>query len=568
MTSRAPACRCIQSARASLIFFMTTAKKDLIIFLPLLLAALLIGNTLRTHYFIPVDDMVFGYEYGEISSSLVRHRSFSNPFGPVAPSQRDTDFLHRFLAPAADLNPAAGSERALPGRNINRARDAVPLPVIATGWMPPAYPLLQAAVFKVLGEKTAASSVLIILIKIALLCFALAVFLDLLIKQKLGFIPILLFALLFAVFLALRRLPCFDHDFALQAAVVTVGLCAPLLAAISNERRYRILLWVTAMIVPLTNPITMMAFLILSGALLLSASDRHARGLLVRAGIASVLVSLAWSIRVTGVTNVRSFIKSNVWNEFYQSNVLDEDGVYEYSGFLLYQPWFKLSDYEEYHLAGEGRFLEKRRQASVQWLTKNPFLYVRKTMGRVKNALVFLEDPDDLMWADSRSFYFDDFSKLLAAGVISYKQSGFNQGEYQYFWTSLEGDRKEVYRLLSSLKLQSTGSVYSAWQQAKDNIIWRRKLPRNVLRGLLYAGIPFAAVICGFLLPALRKSSLFLCAALYYLGHILLYIPIAHYQRYQFPLLGVQCLLIMLVGTSVLTAIYKVTGFSEKTEED
>jgi hypothetical protein len=423
---------------------------------------------------------VFGWEYGNIAQNLAEGRGFSGPFGPSH-------------AP--------------------------------TAWMPPLLPIVVAFVFLTLGVNTWVSALALLTLQ------ALWTWLSLLLLLRLPSSrnQKALFSLIFISYVCLNwGMLLFEfHDTSFIMVLSSMALLS-----LHHLREKKLFLpLVTAAVLPLSSPPLAVAFCL---AAVIGRLERKRLFSLI--GVMLLTTSL-WTIR--NAIAMRAFVplKSNLFFELYQANVADQDGIPQTSTFVLYHPITGFNETKTlYDQKGEIEFLAGYKDLSLEPLSKNPTIYLRKVGTRVFNAFVYLKPVSDLVW--DYSGWRDD----LLTELVQQRLIGPNRPPV--IWCSLQLSANELSARIRHLDPRDQEQTIQSWNRAQYILYHRDHLWNIELWRLAHALFPTLAIIIGLSRRRTRSHPVFKDACSLYLIYLIPYVLISHYVRYQVPLMGLSAYLI------------------------
>jgi hypothetical protein len=426
----------------------------------------------------------FGAEYGNIAENLLLGNGFSGPFGI--------------------------SEEP-------------------TAWMPPLLPMLIAGVFLVAGTKTALALRLLLSLQSLFLWLSLLLLMVQLRRLKLQRWPLVV---VFALYLWANRQMLFYgfHDVSLTILFSCLAL-EGLLRLNRGEWKFPALV---GGLVPLASPALTLAY----GAMTVAskAGWRRIGAVLICVGLSTGL----WTVR--NAVTLQAFVplKSNLWFDFHQANVLDRDGVASYSSFIRYHPFgggkhVQTLVYKE----GEIPFMQDHKRLSYRYLQRKPKDYLSKVASRIANAVWRLQSPNDL--GSSRLMLEAPLqAKLLENRLVVGNRYGVS-------WTCLDSGGETLGPYLSELSWQKKYEIIEDWELAREELYERQAKPLHQVWGYAHALLPSLIILFGLLRPSVRRRLPFRLAVGLYLLYLLPYVLVSHYSRYQLSLIGLMSLLIVLV---------------------
>jgi len=461
-----------------------------------------------------VGNRMFGWEYGFVADSLIGGRGFSDPFG---------------------------------------------VPSGPTAWMPPIPVALVAAQFLVFGPRTPLALWSALTIK----CLGVAASVYLLLRcLDDGRRHRWRYAAALAYVAAIGALPDFFldlHDIWL-VGLVALALVRCFVPLLDGRRDVpRALLLLLSVVAPLTNPALVTPFVMMWAAVLVPAWSRRRAGHgdgsgagaadpPFRLAAASMALCLGTVLSWTAVSAVRvgliAPVKSNMWYDFYQANVLDGDGVLRVSTFYRYHPIHSPAVLDRYVRDGERAFMEWHRRASLAFLREHPREFLTRVARRASNAFVFLRPTDDVWEVDVDRLGGVDVACLEAAGVVALDRHQSSPDVPVYLWTNLSDVPDRFRRELARLGPERPDEIFEQWQDARAAVSGLHRGAGAWLRGLGLAGLPALALVLGASNREVRRDSVFRLAALAYPSFLAPYVLISHYARYQLFVLGIQALLV------------------------
>jgi hypothetical protein len=321
----------------------------------------------------------FAYEYGNIAASIAAGHGFSDLFG------------------TGDHQP--------------------------TAWMPPFYPYLMALVFFVAGTKSVASLWVLLLLR----CMALAFVASRIYHLGSSYRQSLTLLGCFYAF------PCFFpytffgelHDEWLVMSLLVL-LVDGFYRHVSGRGSGWYLLGLFALCAG-TGPILLSALLGMAGLLAMLQVPFLAKRAHLRAHLPQLALPLAVALAVPiawgwySQQQLGKFVplKSNMWLEFYMSNVMSGDGLLRAEHLDQVHPWANLEARKKYLAQGEVAFVDSFRQISNAQLDLAS--YLGKVLRRAANVYMYTQggslakqaDVPTLFWPSAK----DAWRSLLGAVV-------------------------------------------------------------------------------------------------------------------------------------------------------
>lgn len=421
---------------------------------------------------------------------------------------------------------------------------------IRTAWMPPFLSYVQAGIFALFGLDSAISTFLLLAISNAAL--ALTLFFMLRLANECNSTYRHVCILLFSGYLIMNPGP-FILSFHDVWLIAVASMAIPYVLYFHFIKRTLgvspvILL---AVLLPLISPVLSLSFVCIVAWLFLKEyyrywkNNKEVRGLLnhkTRSIPKLLLIAAAFLLPVLlwGSRNYLTFdkfipVKSNLWFDFYQANVYDEDGLVTGFTFANFHPIKNKARLREYQQTGETRLMEEYKERSVTYLKENPSDYFSKVGNRMYSTFVYARHPyDEDFKIDEETLTASDIALLKDKRIVSASNSLNMQIGPETFKTKI-----------SSLELNNQSQIVTEWQQAKAQYDREYSSPLRTLESSLISGIPFLAWLISLLL--IRRSDhekeLFTILSVLYLSYLLPYAMISVHTRYQIPLSALFSLL-------------------------
>ncbi|MDF9799697.1 hypothetical protein OKW21_004960 [Catalinimonas alkaloidigena] len=492
--------------------YMYFFKKDKYVFLLALFLFLSISIVL--HYDQAPEDFGFAYEYGNIAASLANGNGYANVF-------------------TAQSGP--------------------------TAWMLPVNTCIFALIFFLFGTKTTMAMWAVIVLN----CMLWAGTIYLCFKVLNRFSGIQKYAYLF-VFLSLILI-LLDYrsflDNIMDVALInfmTIATLNELLKFRAGDKNLVSLILI-AIALPLISPGLFLAFAILLAAFFIIDLSKvlHTHKLrlstinfsVVRQAVIVIVLlvvsffsTLTWGSR--NYASLGKFIpsKSNFWYEFYQANMLDDDGVLDLRTFVVYHPFYGGKHLQTYKDLGEVKFGE-----FFALKVKENFKareYLSRLANRLKVAFFYSLRTSFSHKADTEAFHAEDLIKLISVGYI-------HEGN----WIALDLERSAFINNIQELNLTNQSAVISDWNSKK--IIYRRVKGdyKSLMKAILFSLIPFVCILLGAFIKKIRSSKVFQWGVLIYFLQLSPYILISHYQRYQSYVFILQIIFMVFVLSYLLSLV-------------
>jgi len=471
-------------------------------------------------------DASFFYEYGNIAESIVAGKGYSNVF-------------------RAESGP--------------------------TAWMTPGFVYVIAFIYWVFGVKTTAAAWVCMLLNFALMALTLYLLLRLLTMstyRQYRYLITGLFAMGMVVF---QHMLLFDMmDYALMIALTVLTLYGLVVFFRGGTRGWLFLL---AVLLPLFNPALTLAFAVtLFGISLLKIvslgspwtrqfyGQKAVKRTLATLGTVAVgfVISTGWWT----YHNYQAFgrlipSKSNLWYEFYQSNVLDSDGVLSQSTMQLYHPATNPEEQKHYAKLGEYQYVLQYKHKSQAFLTEHAAHFAQKIGNRLVWAFLWSKSSaDDMMSYNPPLVGFTptDSLKLLRSRLIHQNATSTSSNRWQCF--NLE--EAEFVASVKGLQLERETALIEDWKYSKQYLERMDTRPRGLVKGVMLSLIPTLCILLGLLISRIRRDVIFATAAMLCLVYTVPYVLIAYYFRYQVVLMGLQAVLVFYLVAYLLTRIQTI----------
>ncbi len=450
---------------------------------------------------------LFGVEYGNIATSMLSGNGFSNPFYPVE----------------------TGS----------------------TAWVTPMLVYVIYGAFLVFGISVKAFVFLSIL-KFASYALTFYILLKVLeqVKIKINYFILVVIYLLYFLFSPSDNLNSI-HDFWLVQLFVSIFLFS-LLKVYYDNTKYMILLSITIFVTPFANSILALAFLIVSGLVIFIIplfsiiKTNGLKGIVINSKSKFVRVfalSLVFGLSVS-IWSVRNYIvfdkfiptKSNMWFEFYMSNIVDSDGQLSWGTLVREHPFLIAELRVEIRMQGEVNWMESYHAKGLSYLKNNTSDYFNKVANRLFNACIFIENDDDRM-SSANYHLFSDSDKL---------ELNQNRLFHKNEWTVLCYSENDILNIIEQSKIEDKELVFKDWEMARLKYIQRKYSIPNIVRGLFMAGVPSICIFLLLFFRKIRRNPLFFVTVTMYILYLIPYVLISHQIRYQRPLFLLQVVLVYL----------------------
>ena len=114
-------------------------------------------------------------------------------------------------------------------------------------------------------------------------------------------------------------------------------------------------------------------------------------------GLAMIISTFLWTYRNYEVFHTFIPIKSNMWFEFYMSNVIEPKGLLTQTTLIKVHPMTNAVVFQDYARSGEIDWIKKYELVSREYKEKHKEEYHHKIWNRFMNAFVFIEIDDDVI---------------------------------------------------------------------------------------------------------------------------------------------------------------------------
>jgi 4-amino-4-deoxy-L-arabinose transferase-like glycosyltransferase len=262
-----------------------------------------------------------------------------------------------------------------------------------TAWIAPVYPYLCALVFRIFGNFSVASSLVLLGIQ-CIIAAATGITIHALGRRTFG--PQVGFwaAWIWTLSPFFFRWPVsWIWDFTASAFFLSAAFIVTIAVAEKNTRKLWLSLGALWAVIALTNPalLSVMPFAFLYAA---SVNHRYFRLWIGSAALAGVLFAVLvspWLIRNERVFGQLVFFRSNYWFEFHLGNYHFSNGM----GYTGRHPGVNPAELEKYAAWGELRYIDYYKQDSFAFVRKYPSEFVDLTLHR---ALWFWDGSRLIYW--------------------------------------------------------------------------------------------------------------------------------------------------------------------------
>jgi hypothetical protein len=408
----------------------------------------------------------------------------------------------------------------------------------ATAWVSPLPALVEAAVFMVLGVKTAASASAMLLLTILGLAGAHALLVSALEPHGAW-----LRGVASAAFLAYCALLPGGPLEVLSEAWLDILLSAALLWSAlgmsrSPGRWTRATLVAVALLAPLEN-----AGLAVSVAIAVAAlawpvrTDARRLAVPLAAAAAAALAVGAWSLRNHSALGRFIPLKSNFWFELHLANVDSADGLPRMETVLRRLPYFDVQEFNRYSAMGEMSYVESFRRPALAALRADPAHFAANVLRRLGAAVVFCRREGGGQPTDFH-FAVGDWARLVASGEL------ITMGPTGGLWTRIDRPPLEERLTLHQLGLRDEPAILRDWSEKRLAYDARYLGFGGLALGFATAGLPVAALLLSALLLGGRLTPPAAWAAAIAFGMLLPYVLMNHNERHQLPLVAMQAVAI------------------------
>ena len=242
---------------------------------------------------------------------------------------------------------------------------------------------------------------------------------------------------------------------------------------------------------------------------------------------------LIWSVRNYLVFDKFIPTKSNLWMEYYLTNMKDADGLLSYSTVVKYHPIGSDSIKNKFIEKGEIAMMNEFETIGVKHRSNNPGLYSKKVLNRIFNAFVYTEYDSDVAPVINFQAFSEADKERLMISKLFVKET----------WTCLEITPEVFRQTLNNLNIIDKESVYNDWISARKSYLHSRNSFQVVVRSLIM-GILVTFSIFFLLFTPFRLNQLFIGSLVFYIVYLIPYILVSHQLRYHRPLFIIQLIII------------------------
>ncbi|HEY4989595.1 MAG TPA: hypothetical protein VII09_07300 [Opitutaceae bacterium] len=404
----------------------------------------------------------------------------------------------------------------------------------ATAWVSPLPVFVEAAVFLLLGAKTAAAAkAMLVLSTLGLACA------NALLLLALAPYGAWMRGTASAAFLAACALLPGSPLEVLSEAWLDILLSAALLWSVLEASRSKgkgapPAFIAVALLAPLEN--AGLAVSVGVAVLFLAWRSRHdPRRLVVpaAAALATFLSVGAWTARNVVTLGHVIPLKSNFWFELNLANVDSADGLPRMETVLRRLPFFSVPEFNRYSSLGEVAYVNSFRAPALAALRADPDHFRGNILRRLGAATVFLRREGG---GEYTKFPMDahDLGRIAVAGEI------IPMGASGGLWTRIDASPDDERRTLHALNLDNERGIWGDWLEKRLAYDERFRGLGGTLLGFLSAGVPVAALLLSALLRGGTLAAPAGWAAAIAFGMLLPFVLVNHNERHQLPLLAMQ----------------------------
>jgi len=247
-----------------------------------------------------------------------------------------------------------------------------------------------------------------------------------------------------------------------------------------------------------------------------------------------------WSARNYGALN--SFIpsKSNLWYEFYQANMVDEDGILDNRTISRYHPSHKTQSQMYYQQVGESLFVEHFKNKVKEEFSLPD--YLEKVSARGVFAFFYSISSGYQTLTNLQGISPADWQKLNDEVLVN-----------ERYWTSLHLSESQFLSLVSTLNLENEEMIVEDWYHKKASFVKEKNSLISIFKAVSISLIPSICLMIGLIVREIRNSTLFKLIWISYIVLLLPYVIVSHDIRYQTYGIALQTLLISLVVTQFVS---------------
>ncbi len=408
----------------------------------------------------------------------------------------------------------------------------------ATAWVSPLPAFVEAAVFLVLGVKTAASAKALLALTVLGLAAAHLVLIDALAPYGAW-----MRGAASATFLAYVSLLPGSPVTVLSEAWLDILLSAALLwAALATIRSPDRGSAAALVLVGLLAPLVYAGIARAAGFVVLGRAWRRRREpgcLAVPAAAAAALVfsTGAWTARNAVALGRFVPLKSNFWFELHLANVDSRDGLPRMEEVLRRLPFFDTGEFNRYKEMGEIRYVESFKAPALAEIRRDPLHFAANIVRRIKVAAVFCPREGGGQPTQA-AFGAADQALLVNSGEL------ISLGSAGGLWTRMDAPIPSAFHKLHALGLKDPEGVWGDWSEKRLAYDAQFRSTAGTALGYLTAGVPFLALLLSAVLLGGRLAPPAAWAATIATAMLLPFILVNHNERHQLPILAKQAVAI------------------------
>ncbi len=429
-----------------------------------------------------------------------------------------------------------------------------------TSWQPPLLPYFIASIFLLFGQTISAFMIICLLGKL-ILFFSYVYLLKAFDQFKINYNKVLLFLTILVYFVFFNSPGTISINYGTLAILFT-GLIMYYSAVFIKEGKY-IFFIVAGFLIPILVPSLALPFTVLIALFFFFWLIKQKSKLSIfpinkkitlkpffLIGISFCFSVLIWTTRNYIVFKEIIPSKSNIWFEFYMSNVVDKVGILHHSTWRVAHPMENKKLCESINKLGETGWLKQYEKIGEAYKTNHKKEYRKKIFNRFINAFIFIDYSYDFISTNYlKNLNADTKSVLEKQKFIlddSYLTLYYSDIEIQSKIASLPLAKKEKEELLID------------WRKARILLLQDKKKPTRLYHGILKATLPTLAIILllvFFFMKKFNKPEFLIVAVTLYLVYFIPYVLISHEIRYQRPVLLLQVAFVYLFIQTILNNI-------------
>jgi hypothetical protein len=435
-----------------------------------------------------------------------------------------------------------------------------PLETGPTAWTPPLYVLILWAIFKIFGV-TLYSFIFISVLKLA--TFILSYFC---LKKSANLMsvpfPGIPLALLFILYIFLQEwlFLCYSTEhwiYFLFISLMLYGTCN----FIKNGKSIFLLFFLFLLIPVATPTLLVPAFFIyffIFVFFLLKKSNFTVKNIFkvspqiklkyfIYFGFASVISISAWTLRNYIVFSKIIPSKSNMWFEFYLSNVADKDGILSASTLSKHHPYTYPGLCAEIKKEGEIAWIKKYEGISRKYIKENTSDFHRKIANRFFNIFVYqVSSWDKYICGELCKIPKEDISILKDQKLLD------NLGIWNCDLNEAEFSAK-----IDSLPLHDKPNIMADYSYAKKRVYKIDHSKKFIIFGVLTASLPTISLLLIWFFYFKNKPEFVICLTLLYVLFFLPYAYLSHHERYQAFMIPIQIFMITIGFSKIFPFSWK-----------